>query len=143
MAEPNDDRHSLAGPGVTVELMPGTHVLCITRNDKPFGNVNAMLGVLDEFQAQIRLVDRSTFALLVDTRRIAARTDPNFERAFRHFREHLVTGFARVAVLVSTAEGLAQAQAHAEELGPSVRAFDDEDAAMQWLLEVARGSQAS
>jgi hypothetical protein len=128
-----------AGAGVTIELMPGTHMLRMTRNDRPFESVNAMIGVLDEFQAQLRLVDRASFALLVDTRKVAGRTDPGFERAFRHFREHVISGFARVAILVASAEGLAQAEAHAAEHGPHVRAFDNDDAATEWLREVAAG----
>jgi len=115
--------------------MPGTHVLRMTRNDRPFESVNAMIGVLDEFSAQLRVVDRSSYSLLIDTRKIAARTDAAFERAFRHFREHVTSGFARVAIVVNSPEGLAQAMGHAAEHGERVRAFDDEERAMQWLLE--------
>ncbi len=123
--------------GVTIELLPGTRVMRMTRNEQPFENVNAMIGVLDEYLAQTRLVDRSQYRLLIDTRRIPMRADAGFERAFRHFREHSTTGFARVAILVETAEGLRQASGHAREMGDHVRAFDVEDAAMSWVLDAS------
>lgn len=130
-----DLRETLEGPGFTVELMPGTRILRMTRNAHPFDNVQSMIGALDEFEAQIRVVDRSRFGLLIDTRKVTARHDPEFERAFRHLRDHLVAGFARVGVLVSSPEGLAQATAHSAESGPHVRAFDDEAKAIWWVLE--------
>ena len=89
--------------------------------------------MLDEIQTQLKLVDRSQYSLLVDTRRVIARTDPGFERAFRYLRERIVVGFPRVAVLVQTPEGRAQAAGHAAELGPNVEVFDDETAAIAWL----------
>ncbi|HVU03496.1 MAG TPA: hypothetical protein VHE30_17175 [Polyangiaceae bacterium] len=130
-----DPRERIVGPGLLVELIPGTHILRLTRNGLPFTDVTSMIGAMDEFHAQIRAVDRSHFGLLIDTRKVPARTDPEFERAFRHFRSNLIAGFRRVAVLVETDDGFAQASAHSAESGPHVRAFRDEAQALYFLLE--------
>lgn len=131
-----DLRERLEGPGLVVELVPGTHILRLTRNELPFTDVTSMIGAMEEFHAQIRAVDRTHFGLLIDTRRVHGRTDPEFERAFRHFRTNVIEGFARVAVLVETTDGLAQATAHSAEAGPHVRAFDDEAQALYFLLDM-------
>ncbi len=123
-------------PGFVLEPIPSTRVLRLTRNEEPFKKVQELVGVLDEVETQLRLVDRAQYGLLIDTRRVIGRTDPGFERAFRHWRERIVGGFARVAVLVQTPEGREQAARHAEELGGHVFAFDDEAAAVAWLSEV-------
>ena len=125
----------LSRAGVLVELVPGKRILRLMRNEEPFSSVREMIGVLETFQSQIKLVDRSSFSLLVDTRRVPQRSDSGFERAFRHFRERIADGFTRIAVLVSSNEGLAQARSHAAEMGPHVEAFADEEQAMAWLEE--------
>jgi hypothetical protein len=124
-------------PAMTLEQIAGTRILRVTRNEQPFKNLAAMVSVLEEIQHRLESFDRSQHALLVDTRHVQGRMDPAFENAFRHFRSHLTTGFVRIAVLVESAEGIAQARAHAAETGPHMQAFDDENAAMAWLREVA------
>lgn len=116
-----------------LEPIPGKRILRLVRNATPFKKVNELVGALDELEGQLRLVDRTEYALFVDTRAIVGRTDPGFEKTFRHWRLRAVRGFQRVAVLVATREGMEQARRHAREQGERVEAFDDENAAMAWL----------
>lgn len=120
-------------PGVFVLPEPGTRILRVIRNEVPFANVTDLLRVLDEIEHQLASVDRSVHSLLIDTRRVPPRTDPEFEAAFRHWRERLVKGFVKTAVLVSTDTGRAQAERYAVQDGVQLQVFSDEQAALDWL----------
>jgi hypothetical protein len=79
--------------------------------------------------------DRSRHALLIDSRRPAERSDPNFEQAFWPYRARLWNGWRRVAVLMETADGREQAARYLREDGTSARVFHDFRAALDWLAK--------
>jgi hypothetical protein len=120
-------------PEVFVETLPGERIIRITRNHGEFGSTRQIISVLDEVLAQLRLVDRSKFGLLIDTRAVPFREDPEFEAAFRHWRVRVAEGFARAAVVVASPEGQRQAEASSRRDGAGVRVFADEPSALEWL----------
>lgn len=75
---------------------------------------------------------RARLSLIVDTREAPPRNDPAFEAAFGPLRAQMLSGFRRVAVLVSTPIGKLQVERHAREDGLSVRAFSDEIEALTY-----------
>ena len=120
-------------PGVHLAPLPECGVLRLTRNPNPFQSVQELLAVLDEIEAQLAAVDRSQFGLLVDTRAVPNRTEPEFERAFRHWRLRVSQGFPKIAVLVGTEAGRVRAEQLARKDGTPVRVFDDEADALNWV----------
>lgn len=113
--------------------MPDRNVLRLVRNDQPFRKRAQLLSLIDELETQLKTVDRQRFGMLVDTRLAPMRREPGFEAAFKHFRERVVKGFARVAVLVATEEGREQAAEYSEHDGEHVRVFTSEGDALTWL----------
>ncbi len=112
---------------------PGTRVLRVIRNPVPYGSVSELVRVLDEIDHQLASVDRSSHALLLDMRNVQGRSEPEFEAAFRHWRLRLIRGFARVAVLLRTEVGAAQAQRYIQQDQLPTRVFLDEADALSWL----------
>ncbi len=123
----------LEKPGFVVEPVDGFPILKLIRNSAPFEHQTELVSLLHEIEEQFKRVDREQYGLLVDTRAVAGRTDPRFERTFRRWRTPVLQGFKRVAILVATPEGKAQAEKHAAEHGAHVSVFDDENAAFEWL----------
>lgn len=120
-------------PGVYVVPEPGTRVLRVIRNPVPYSSVSELVRVLDEIDHQLASVNRATHALLIDMRRIQGRSEPEFEAAFRHWRMRLIKGFAKVAVLLETELGAAQAQRYIQRDQLPTRVFLDETDALTWL----------
>lgn len=115
--------------------VPDAGVLRLTRNAQPFQSVQEMIEVLDEIEHQLAAVDRSKFGLLVDTRAVPNQEDPDYERAFRHWRARISQGFTKVAILVETERGRMRAEELTRRDGETarVRVFNDEQDAMNWV----------
>jgi len=113
----------LAGTSIIVVRRAAGAVASTGDSDRHFGALNDAIDRLD----------KSRYALLVDTRAVAGRNDSDFELAFGPHRSRLERGFRRVAVLVSSPAGRLQVQRHALQDRLGVRAFDDETEALEWL----------
>ncbi len=74
------------------------------------------------------------WSLLVDSREGPLRNDPAFEQILARARGQIVARFARSAVLVKSAVGKLQIARYAREDHKSPRVFDDEEAAVAYLI---------
>src|SRR5262249_51275128 len=78
-------------------------------------------------------IDRPRHVLLIDIRQAPFRNDPEFEKRNMQFRDRVLWGFAKVAVVVSSQVGKLQIDRHAREAGSGPQVFMDEAGALRWL----------
>lgn len=77
---------------------------------------------------------RSGRALLIDSRVAPHSTDEQLHEEFRRFRLEIARGFGRVAALVRTKVAILQVNRLIADSTASVQPFDDEAAAIAYLL---------
>lgn len=123
-------------PHFVVTRESGREIVRVTRTDVPFASLDELETTFQPLQLALDGIGRKRHALLIDTRAAPLRTDPEFERAFEPHRVRLLSGFARVAVLVRSAVGKLQVQRHSRDDGLAVAVFDDEAEAEAWLAGV-------
>ena len=73
-------------------------------------------------------------ALLLDSREALMVSDPELQQRMTESARRLFDGFDRTAVLVRTAVGKLQINRMARQGAPQLAVFDDEAAAIAWLL---------
>ncbi len=83
---------------------------------------------------EVALHGAPTNALLIDARRGKGTQDPDIERAIMHFNTSVLERFTRVAALVQTSVGLLQSQRLLRSQATAIRPFDDERAAIAYLV---------
>lgn len=70
---------------------------------------------------------------LLDLRAGTGRNDAGFESMAREFNIRAALLFDRIAWLVRSTVGTLQAQRYARDFGVNIKAFHDEDVALDWL----------
>ena len=95
---------------------------------------NGAESILGLARLEAALRGAPTNALLIDARRGRGTQDPDIERAIVHFNARVLERFTRVAALVQTSVGLLQSQRLVREQAAAIRPFDDERAAIAYLL---------
>jgi len=111
---------------------PSARLFRVTRNATPYINTDSLLKQIDVVRDYLR--DHPKHTLLLDMRNAPLRNDPAFEAA-AHEMGQVTRRFHRTAVLVRTAVGGLQARRMQRERGSNNRVFDDEAAAIAYLLE--------
>jgi hypothetical protein len=125
----------LSCPHALVTLDPTSRVVVHRRTALPFAEAIAYQAHVEDVIATLASVDRHRHALLVDLRDAPMRTDPDFELVARYFREEVMRGFVRTAVLVRTHVGRLQIARHSSEDGVMYPQFLDEREAWRYLTE--------
>lgn len=82
---------------------------------------------------KLGMLSRRSFRLLVDLRSAPLRSDPEFESAIAAQRKQMLTGFARVAVIVRTAAGRMQVTRHIRDDISDAHVYLEEAEAMAFL----------
>jgi hypothetical protein len=121
-----------------LEVLHEGRVIRVERSERPYqsaAELNQERRLLGE---ALDKLGRTGRGLLVDSRGAPHSTDARLEEEFRRFRREVSRGFDRVAALVRTKVGVLQATRLAADLS-SVQAFDDEAAAIAYLLGQAPG----
>src|SRR5580765_3581885 len=130
-------RHSLLVMGRSfqnahyrLDVLDEPKVVKLVRTAEDFHSVIEMVAVLDDIFRAVEDVDGAAYALYLDNRAGPTRDDPDFQDAFKLFRERLDNRFVRVAVLL-VAESSVKLM---NELGHSdhVHLYTDEAAALRW-----------
>jgi hypothetical protein len=108
-------------------------VVKLVRTAEEFHSVIEMVAVLDDIFRAVEDVDGATYPLFLDNRAGPTRDDPDFQNAFKLFRERLDGRFVRVAVLLA-AESSVKLM---DELGhpDHVHLYRDEASALRWAVE--------
>lgn len=122
--------HLVTTPYYIIERYPGRSVIRVGRTPLAYENAEAIDRDFALIHAAMDAIDRPRFGLLVDLRDGPLRTDPAFDNSMAQHRKKLLSGFARVAVLVKSALGRLQVQRHNRVDATPAEVFDDETAAL-------------
>lgn len=115
-----------------VEQLDG-RVLKVIRKDKPFESRQDVETACVPVQRALDAAGRANHAVLIDSRAVVGRNDPQSEAMFADHRQRMVEGFRAVVVLVKTPAGLLHTQRLLREGGSSGRVFLDEEEALAYL----------
>lgn len=105
-----------------------------TRSAEPFSSLDDALRMMREIGRADVGVERSQLVLLTDIRLAPGRNDEAFEGAVADHRDELFGGFKRRATLVRTLVGKLQVQRLNRASILATEVFDDEAAAIAYLL---------
>jgi hypothetical protein len=117
-----------------LEIDAGKRLLRYTRSAEPFASVADAERMFLDLAAANAGVARAELALLSDIRLAPGRNDEAFESAVALRRNELFGGFRRRATLVRTLVGKLQMQRLNRSSILSTEVFDDEAAAITYLL---------
>lgn len=120
-------------PQWVLERDVGTNWLRARRTPEPTRSADDVKLAFDKLSKAIGSVDRSHLGLLVDSREGPLRNDPEFERMAAPYQVAMMSGFARVAVLVKTPAGKLQTERLAAALGSTIKVFTDEAKAIAYV----------
>ena len=107
---------------------------------------HAFQSVLELHHERLLLVEalnrlgRARRGLLVDSRDAPHTTDDRMQEEFRRFRLDVSRGFDAVAIVVRTKVGMLQVRRLGTQPSSEARAFDDENLAIEFLLEQVAGA---
>ena len=109
-------------------------VIRVQRSERPYqsaADLNQERLLLGE---ALDKLGRTGRGLLIDSRVAPHSTDERLHEEFRRFRLEVARGFERVAALVRTKVGILQVNRLIADSTSSVQPFDDEAAAIAYLL---------
>lgn len=118
---------------VHVEVDAAKKLARFTRTTAVFPSLAQLEHSFGSGSAALERLERARYALFVDLRDARGSNDPAFEQAMVHARRRLMTGFARIGVLVKTASGALQVRRHAKEDGVDLGVFTDETELLAYL----------
>lgn len=120
-----------------VDVLYEGRIVRIVRSHRAFQNVLELHHERLLLAEALNRLGRAGRGLLVDSREAPHTTDERMQNEFRRFRLDVSRGFDAVAIVVRTKVGMLQVR----RLGTSseARAFDDENVAMEFLLEQVPG----
>ena len=110
----------------------GTNYFRARRTNAPSGTPEELQRTGEAMIKAVGSVDRSHLGLLVDAREGPLRNDAEFEAYVRPWQAKMISGFARVAVLVKTPVGKLQTERLASGFG-GLKVFTDEAAAIAYV----------
>lgn len=110
-------------------------VIRIQRSERAYPNAAALNEERLLLGEALDKLGRKGRGLLIDSRAAPPSTDERLQEEFRRFRLEVARGFDRVAALVRTKVGILQVTRLVGDAISSVQAFDDEAAAIGYLLD--------
>ncbi len=108
-------------------------LVVLYRTKEAFETIAALDECFEAIERGLSHLRRDTFGLVVDVRDGPVRNDLEFERAFARNRQHLFSGFPRIAVITATAVGGMQVARHARADHSGARAFNSVEDALHYL----------
>lgn len=124
----------LQSPFVVIAHLPGTPIIRFKRLEETPRTVLEIRTQLQKMIDALNTVDRRDHCLLMDMRDAPVRhVVPQFEQVLDEYRPRLMSGFAKVAVLVKTSVGKLQVTRMAREDGVDIRIFNIEAEALAYL----------
>ncbi len=121
-------------PGILLLFDPATGLLRLVRSA-----VRVQVEHMDGFRLQLPTLLGGLRpilkGLIIDVRQAVGRNDDAFEQASSHLLLDLATWVPRIAVLVTTTVGMLQVQRSQRVNAIPQRGFQDEAAAIKYLLE--------
>jgi hypothetical protein len=121
-------------PNVVIARVPGTSIIRFKRMEETPRTAAELRAQFKRMIDALDTLDRGDYDLFMDMRDAPVRHDvPEFEQILDEYRPKLMSGFAKVAVLVKTSVGKLQVTRMAREDGVDVRIFNDEAEALAYL----------
>ncbi len=117
-----------------LELDATGRLVRYTRSAEPFASLDDAMNEFREIGGVDAGLPRSELSLLTDIRLVPGRNDDAFETAVASRRNELFGGFRKRATLVRTLVGKLQVQRLNRASILATEVFDDEDAAVAYLL---------
>ncbi|MEP7120619.1 MAG: hypothetical protein ABJE95_06910 [Byssovorax sp.] len=129
--------HLFSTPQITLTTEADSRLVRYVRTSVPYPTLAEYERLHERAGAALDQLGRKRHVLLVDMREAILNNDPAFERAAVRCRQLLVHDFRRMAVLVKTAVGALQIGRHIREDSLDAPVFNDETAAVSYLLGVS------
>jgi hypothetical protein len=127
----------LSTPQITLTTEPDARLVRFVRTSVPYPDLIEFERLHQRIASLLDQLGRKRHVLLVDMREAPMNNNPAFERAAVRGRLALVRDFRRLAVLVKTAVGALQVGRHIREDSLDAPIFNDETAAVSFLLGVS------
>ena len=124
-------------PQITLTTEPESRLVRYVRTSVPYPSLDEYERMHERLGVALDQLGRKRHVLLVDLREATLNNDPAFERAAVRCRHLLVHDFRKMAVLVKTAVGALQIGRHIREDALEAPVFNDETAAVSYLLGVS------
>ena len=125
--------HPFADDYVRVDVDATKKLARFIRTTAVFPSMAQLERSFGEGSAALEQLDRAGYVLFVDLRDARGSNDPAFEQTMARVRRRLMTGFARVGVLVKSASGALQVRRHAKEDGVEMGVFTEEKDLLAYL----------
>lgn len=127
----------LTTPQITLTIDADTRLVRYVRTSMPYPSLDEYERLHERAGHLLDQLGRTRHVLLVDMRGATLNNDPAFERSAVRCRMLLVRDVRRLAVLVKTAVGALQIGRHIREDSLDSPIFNDETAAVSYLLGVS------
>lgn len=124
-------------PQITLTTGPDARLVRYVRTSVPYASMLEYELLHERVAGALDQLGRRHHVLLVDMREAVMNTDPAFERAAGRGRQLFVRDFRRIAILVKTAIGALQVGRHMREDSLDTSIFNEEPAAISFLLGVS------
>ena len=124
----------LETPYWIVHRDPTPGLVTLRRTDAPIDAADTFESELLKVDRAMARLDQGAHVLLLDLRLGPMRSDPVFDAVLVRRTPQVVRKFRRVATLVRTAVGVLQLNRQTREMGGRAGVFQDEAAALAYLL---------
>lgn len=118
-----------------LDVLHEGRIVRIRRSERPFASAFELHIERRRLTQELDAIGRSGRRLLVDSRAAPHSTDEHLQEEFQRFRVDVARGFERIATLVRTKVAILQVRRLSGAQAWPPRAFDDEAAAIAYLLD--------
>jgi hypothetical protein len=117
-----------------IDVSHNGRIVCVRRSSRGFESAEELRLERSLLVEKLNSIGRSGRGLLIDSRNAPHSTDDTLQEEFRRFRVDVSRGFARVATVVRTKVAILQVNRLCADQAQTVQPFDDEAAAISYLL---------
>ena len=117
-----------------VDVLHNGRIVCVRRSARAFEGAQELKLERSLLVEKLNGIGRAGRGLLIDSRSAPHSTDDKLQEEFRRFRVDVSRGFERVATIVRTKVAILQVNRLCADQAQTVQPFDDEAAAISFLL---------
>jgi hypothetical protein len=117
-----------------VDVLHNGRIVCVRRSARRFDGAQELRLERSLLVEKLNSIGRAGRGLLIDSRSAPHSTDDNLQEEFRRFRVDVARGYERVATVVRTKVAILQVNRLCADQAQTVQPFDDEAAAISYLL---------
>jgi hypothetical protein len=117
-----------------IDVLHNGRIVCVRRSARRFEGAQELRLERSLLVEKLNSIGRAGRGLLIDSRSAPHSTDDNLQEEFRRFRVDVARGYERVATIVRTKVAILQVNRLCADQAQTVQPFDDEAAAIGYLL---------